>query len=223
LCRWALDSGAFTELSMHGRYRFSAEVYAEEAMFYADRVGLLDFAVIMDWMCEPFVTARTGLSVAEHQERTVASYLELTALAPSVRWVPVVQGYSPEDYTNHLEMYSSAGIDLASLRLVGLGSVCRRQHTAAIECVVRHLYSCGLSLHAFGAKTIGLCRFADAVESADSAAWSFAARKRPPLPNCRHGVHGRGNCANCPHYALAWRSRLLASLPSPGDELPALP
>jgi hypothetical protein len=29
----------------------------------------------MDWMCEPFMLAKTGLSVREHQQRTVTNYL----------------------------------------------------------------------------------------------------------------------------------------------------
>ena len=40
-------------------------------------------------------------------------------------------------------------------------------------------------------------------------AWSFAARRQPPLPGCelRHI-----NCANCPRYALTWHAKVCASL-----------
>ena len=70
-CRWALDSGGFTELSLHGRWVTPAEDYAAAVTGYAARIGGLDFAAPQDWMCEPFMTARTGLSVAEHLHRTV--------------------------------------------------------------------------------------------------------------------------------------------------------
>ena len=45
-------------------------------------------------MCEPFMLAKTGLTVAEHQARTVANYLELRSLAPELPFVPVLQGWS---------------------------------------------------------------------------------------------------------------------------------
>lgn len=56
----------------------------------------------------------------------------------------------------------------------------------------------------------GLERFAHLLDSADSLAWSFAARCEPRLPNCQ----GHKNCANCARYALAWRGELLAQVAS---------
>jgi hypothetical protein len=76
----ALDSGGFTELSMHGRWITTASQYAEAVATYADRIGGLDFAAPMDWMCEPFMTELTGLTVREHQDRTVAFTDLLSAL-----------------------------------------------------------------------------------------------------------------------------------------------
>ena len=34
-CRWALDSGGFTELNLHGRWQTSPRQYAAEASRYA--------------------------------------------------------------------------------------------------------------------------------------------------------------------------------------------
>ena len=39
-------------------------------------------------------------------------------------------------------------------------------------------------------------------------AWSIAARRELPLPDC----HGHINCANCPRYALTWRTRVLDTI-----------
>ena len=97
-CRWALDWGGFTELSLHGRWVTSAAAYADAADRYSRQLGGLDFAAPQDWMCEPAIVARTGLSVLEHQERSVASYLELRALAPHLPVIPVVQGWHLADY-----------------------------------------------------------------------------------------------------------------------------
>lgn len=198
----AVDSGRFTECS-RGEPPWPPRWYASEVLRWTESVGLT-WAVIQDWMCEPFILAKTGLTVLEHQRRTVDSYMMLRRLAPEVHWVPVLQGWRYEDYLDHLGQYASAGVDLALLPLVGLGSVCRRQATGEAEHIVRGLASRGLRLHGFGFKLSGLARVADVMVSADSMAWSFAARRRPPLPGHRHK-----NCANCLEYAIGWRSRAL--------------
>lgn len=94
------------------------------------------------------------------------------------------------------QVFHRAGVDLAAEPLVGLGSVCRRQATAEIERIVTTLAGQGLRLHGFGVKTAGLGRYGWAPHSADSLAWSYAARREPALPGHRHK-----NCANCltPH------------------------
>ncbi len=201
---YAIDSGAFTELRKHGRWTVPAEVYAREVVAWSAQVGRPDFAAIQDWMCEPFMLERTGRTVAYHQAATVASYLELRELAPSVNWLPVLQGYRLCEYLLHVNAYARAGVDLTKLPLVGLGSVCRRQATGEIRLIATSLHSRGLKLHGFGVKTLGLALYADKLASADSLAWSYDARNGRPLPRCSHR-----NCANCIHYALLWRARLL--------------
>lgn len=209
LAPWALDSGGFTELTMHGRWTLPAVDYVAEVRQYRDAVGRMQWAAIQDWMCEPWMLTKTGLTVDEHQRRTVDSYVELLTLAPEVPWAPVLQGWAPEDYFRHLEMYAAQGFDLASLPIVGVGSVCRRQHTEEAEGFIRKLAGLGLRLHGFGFKVKGLERVADVLASSDSLAWSFAARRAPPLPGCVSHI----NCANCERYALRWLDHLHARLP----------
>ncbi len=74
-CEWALDSGGFTELALHGAWRTSAAEYVEAVARYSEEIGRLQWAAPMDWMCEPSMLSSTGLTVREHQERTVANYL----------------------------------------------------------------------------------------------------------------------------------------------------
>lgn len=204
---WALDSGAFSEIAQHGRFTTSPASYAAAVDRYAAEIGRMSWAAIQDWMCEPFMTARTGLTVVEHQTRTVASYLELTTLAPHLPWVPVIQGFTAGEYLACTERYTAAGVDLRSLPLVGLGSVCRRQATTEIAALVQELAGAGLRLHGFGVKTGGLGRYGHLLASADSMAWSFTARREPALPGCTHS-----NCANCLRYALGWRAELACTL-----------
>jgi len=226
---WALDSGGFTELSTHGTWAHgpTPTQYAARVRRYRDTIGHLTWAAPQDWMCEPFITAKTGLTVAEHQARTVGNLLDLRATAPDLPWVPVLQGFTVGDYLACLDRYSAAGIGLGTEPLVGLGSVCRRQATGQVHEIVTQLRHAGIGrLHGFGVKTTGLLRYGHLLASADSLAWSFAARRRPALPGCRARHR---SCANCPTYALAWRTRLLTRLrscaiqPTLFDPMPADP
>ncbi|MBK9181460.1 MAG: hypothetical protein IPM45_18265 [Acidimicrobiales bacterium] len=205
---WALDSGGFTELSRYGTWRTDAMTYSTEVRRWSAGVGKMAWAAAQDWMCEPAILAKTGFTVAEHQRQTVANYLLLRQLAPDLPWLPVVQGWSIADYLRCVDLYGERGVDLRTLPLVGLGSVCRRQDTAEVAEIVHALHSLGLRLHGFGVKAGGLRRAGRWLVSADSMAWSFAARRSPPLPGCRHAT-----CANCLRYALRWRAALLDSLP----------
>lgn len=89
---WALDSGGFSELALASTWTLSAGEYVCEVRRYSSEIGRLEWAAIQDWMCEPGMLRRTGLSIAEHQVRTISSYEELLQLAPGLPWVPVLQG-----------------------------------------------------------------------------------------------------------------------------------
>jgi hypothetical protein len=209
---WALDSGGFTELSRYGTWDHGPAVrhYAAQIRRYRDEIGHLAWAAPQDWMCEPAITARTGLSVTEHQRRTITSVLTLRDADPSLPVIPVLQGWTVSDYLRCADAYQHAGIDLAAEPLVGLGSVCRRQATTAIDLIIRALHAHGVTrLHGFGVKLHGLVNCGYLLTSADSMAWSFAARHQSPLPGCelRHI-----NCANCIRYALTWYAKVCASL-----------
>lgn len=205
---WALDSGGFTELQMHGRWTVTAEQYAAEVRRFRDEIGNLEWAAPQDWMCEPHMLRRTGLTIEEHQRRTVENFLELRRLAPDVPWAPVLQGWTLDDYLRHVAMYEAAGVDLRAEPIVGVGSVCRRQHTKEALHIFRALHALGLRLHGFGVKTAGIAELAPYLVSADSLAWSFNARKRAPLPECS----GHKNCANCWRWARRWLDHVLSKV-----------
>lgn len=213
---WALDSGGFSELSQHGRWTVGPEQYADETRRWFDRIGGMDWAAIQDWMCEPFILEKTGLTIREHQQRTVDSYLRLTALAPELPWVPVLQGWSEHDYLDCWRLYESNGVSLATSFLVGLGSVCRRQGTREATRIVAALACHGLRLHLFGFKLRGLRKCANLAISADSLAWSFRARQawcRERKRLC--GFEHKGGCANCADWAVKWRERKVLPLLGP--------
>lgn len=222
--RWAKDSGGFSELSIHGRWVVCHREYASRTAREAEEIGGLDWAAPQDWMCEPQILAKTGLSVEEHQRRTVRSLLELRNLTDKVHWIPVLQGWTASDYLRCVDLYHEAGIDLTVEPLVGLGSVCRRQSTKMAASLIDDLGRT-LRLHGFGFKMQGLRASAHVLAASDSLAWSFDARRSAPLighdqPGPARRT-GHINCANCIDYALRWRSRLLESLrSSPQLDLP---
>lgn len=203
---WALDSGGFSELSMYGKWETGPDEYIEEVRKWHGW-GRMAWAAAQDWMCEPVILQKTGKSVKDHQILTIDNYLYLKGNAPEIPWTPVIQGWEPSQYEEHVKMYSSVGVDLTKNKLVGIGSVCRRQHTFEIECLIKKLHSQGLKLHGFGFKLLGLKKVADYLESADSLAWSFAGRRSPPLEGHKHK-----NCANCKDFALLWRNKLMQTL-----------
>lgn len=204
---WALDSGAFTELLTYGEWRFRPRQYLEFIDRVWDEVGNMNWAAPMDWMCEPFMLAKTGLPVQEHIRRTVINYVGLKESRPWFPFIPVLQGYHRDDYMRCMDMYYRYRVQLHELPLVGVGSVCRRQAMPEIASMLREISSAGIRLHAFGFKMEGVARCSDFLESCDSMAWSFNAR-RLQRRWCKNGKHK--NCANCLEYALDWRRRLLA-------------
>lgn len=225
---WALDSGGFSELSMFGEWQTDPGEYVYYVDRYDREIGNLDWAAPQDWMCEPWIVAKTGRTVREHQELTVENFVQLLRLWDGMQaqylrpidqhscpFMPVLQGWSLTDYWTCVDLYAQAGIRLADYPLVGIGSVCRRQATGEIETIVRSLGAV-LPLHGFGMKIEGIARSARWLTSADSMAWSVAGRRE------RGCATGHASEANCKRYALAWRDRVVRAADTSAVEQPAL-
>ena len=186
--RWLMDSGAFTEITQHGQHRTPVATYAASIVRWS-RCGTLEGAAVQDWMCEDFVLARTGLSVPEHQRLTTENYHALRQLVPSPLYVmPVLQGYQPADYVAHVEAYGPA---LTPGMWVGVGSVCKRNAAPdAVAGVLRAIKAVrpDLRLHGYGLKitALGDATVRDLLQSADSMAWSYHARKHRRNSNAPH-------------------------------------
>lgn len=201
---WIMDSGAFSTIQQHGGYPHPVSEYAAQIKRWSTCGNLLA-AVAQDYMCEAAMLAITGLTIPEHQRLTVERYDALLACdTGGVPIMPVLQGYAPEDYVAHIRMY---GDRLKPGMWVGVGSVCKRNgKVSAIEavlCAVKRERP-DLRLHGFGLKTTalssGLVR--DLLETADSMAWSYAARRE-------------GRNANDWREAKAWTERIVGQSPQP--------
>lgn len=193
-----IDSGAFVELEKWGRYRHSVAEYADELRrLHEHGVVRITAAVAQDYMCEPFMLAKTGLTVEEHQRLTIERYDALLAYGLPFPVLPVLQGYAPADYVRHVRQY---GDRLKPGMWVGVGSVCKRnsqpEQIVAVLWAIRAARP-DLRLHGFGVKLTALMHAGvrAMLYSADSMAWSFAARKR-------------GRNGNDPAEALAFVRRV---------------
>ncbi len=190
--RLIVDSGAFTELEKYGTYRHSVDEYAAQ-LYRLHTSGAADImgAVAQDYMCEPFMLKKTGLTVEEHQRLTIERYdALLVALAkfggmPPFPILPVIQGYTPEDYARHVRAY---GDRLTPGMWVGVGSVCKRQgDPELVATVLQSVLSVrsDLRLHGFGVKITSLRdkRVRELLYTADSMAWSDHERWNKGNPN----------------------------------------
>lgn len=227
-----LDSGGFTELKEHGRWRLTAAQYVTEVRHQLEQLGRDAVVAIaqQDWMCETvvidgghtkdgrFAGTRTLLDperrlsldemVLQHQRLTVANFVELRRLAPDLPIFPVLQGQSLQQYLRHLAMFLAVGVRVGDEPLVGLGSVCRRQGTQETAHLVRALAAYGLRLHGFGVGARGLSLYGTQVASIDSNAFSYHGRRQGLCP------HGAVKWeTNCPVNAREWWRRAGARLP----------
>jgi hypothetical protein len=183
-----IDSGAFTKLAKHGHYPEPVEVYAGQLhRLHTEGVVNITIAATQDYMCEPFMLEKTGLTLLDHQRLTIERFDDLrAALAvafdgpPPFALMPVLQGSSPEDYVRHLRDY---GARIEASAWVGVGSVCKRQGApGGIEALLRAIKTerPDIRLHGFGVKLTALKNAAvrELLDTADSMAWSFSARKQ---------------------------------------------
>jgi len=209
-----LDSGGFTELKTHGRWRQTAADYLVEVRAILAELGPDRVVAIapQDWMCEDevinggrtkdgvFVGTRQLLDpqhrltldemVHEHQRLTTDNFVQLRLLAPDLPIFPVLQGKTKGQYIRHTGMYLAAGVGFNDEPVVGLGSVCRRQGTQEVAEIVRAL--AGIRLHGFGVGLEGLSRYGHLLVSVDSNAWSY---------------HGRRGVGRCPHGVVTWETK----------------
>lgn len=175
---WIMDSQAFRTIDLYGGYPHPVEEYAAQIKRWKSCGNLLA-AVTQDYMCEAFMLEKTGLTIPDHQRLTIERYDSLLACDTGVYIMPVLQGYAPEDYVSHIRQY---GERLAHGAWVGVGSVCKRNGDprAILDVLIAiKTERPDLRLHGFGLKTIALANgtIRRLLHTADSMAWSFAARK----------------------------------------------
>lgn len=195
--KWIMDSGAFTQIASPP-HRFKMDVYEYAKMIKRfSTCGELECAITQDYMCEPNVREDTNRTIARNQRDSVARYFELVQAVRSIGCntpiMPVLQGWEPEDYTAHLDMYCkewrTRHYDLARrfdrrIRPIeiperfGLGTMCKRNgHPDKVVEILDEIspYLKGFKVHALGLKKTACAdsRVARMIYSSDSQANHF--------------------------------------------------
>ncbi len=214
---WLMDSGAFTQVALRGGYDHGPKTYAALVRRYA-ATGLVA-ACTQDYMVEDLALRATGLKVARHQQLTLDRFDAIREAGTGrVYLMPVLQGREPDDYRRHLEAY---GGRIGRDAWVGVGSVCKRQGDPAATAAILQAILAerpDLRLHGFGCKTTSLLdpRVRAQLATADSMAWSFAARFEGRDPNswveAGRFALGVGGCPEAVARLLAragWRTTSL--------------
>lgn len=198
---WMLDSGAFSQIANHGEFTMSVEQYAKLIKRYENH-GNLTCAVAQDYMCEPVILEKTGKSVRQHQKLSTRRYFhllkELRKIGSKAKLMPVLQGWEPEDYLEHLDMYNkvwahrrrkagyayyfNSNWSVPEIpEYIGLGTMCKRNGNPGeiegiLDLVLPKLID--YKVHLFGVKKTA-CKVAnirDRIHSADSMAYDFHLR-----------------------------------------------
>ena len=198
---WIMDSGGFTMIAKHGMYTIGEDDYID----CINRHNA-NMAFCQDWMCEPFMLSKTGLTVKDHQRLTLCSYVSMASKCDKTR--PVLQGWLLDDYKRHIDAHEKAGVDMK--QLFGVGTVCSRNSDPNviynIISGIKEHYP-GIQLHGFGVKSDALVAVKNLLTSADSMAWSSRGRRMKMCPDC-----GLNSCGNCLEFALLWRKKILYSI-----------
>lgn len=203
-----MDSGAFSEISINGKYTYSVDEYLGFVQLHQPSLFFN-----MDYMCEPFVLAKTGLTVKQHQQMTVDNQIKIMDRLDKYdikgQFAGCIQGWKVEDYLTMIDQLKAHGL---ITHRMGVGSICRRNSEndiiKVLEAVKHELPS--VDLHAFGAKNkiLSFPPVHDYVYSSDSMGWSYDGRRvdKKPCAQCyRHCL----NCANCHTYMMMWYNRLM--------------
>lgn len=198
-----IDSGSFT-IHDTGQAFDPPAVYVQRIQRYQREVGNVVAVATYGRMCEPYILDKTGSTVERNQELTVESYCTLLQLAPEVPWLPEIQGWEERDYHRCVDLYEAAGVDLTTLPVVGVGTVCRREGTVEARRIVAGIAARGIRVHGFGVKSPQTLDHT--FTSADSFAWSYGARRR--TRHCPHGIVRWER--NCPEFLRSWRDNILA-------------
>ncbi len=174
-----LDSGAQQFFSkFRDRYPYTPARYLDFAVnvVKADLIATLDLPL-------DILTPR-GLPVAEGIRKTVEYGVEVVSLAEKLgvlgRVVPVLQGFDdPSQWLESLDLYKQHGITPQKFGLWGVGSICMMRSPKLVERVLSAVRKAlgNAKIHVFGISLNALRRVYPLIDSYDTSAWVYWAKK----------------------------------------------
>lgn len=176
--KW-LDCGGFTALNNYNDYPFSV-------VNYANLIARLrpDYYATMDYPCEPEISRSLSLMTnGDRIKTTVENAVKLSEYEKQLPgiMVPIIQGYTLEEYLHCLHLHGRAG----TIRdYMAVGSMCRRISNDELSKLIPGIYyaaqKAGCSkLHFFGLKlSAALEPYHDMIWSRDSAVIFMSASKK---------------------------------------------
>jgi len=175
-----LDSGAQQFFAKFKGYTYPYGV--RDYLDFAIKAGA-DLVATLDLPLDILVPR--GLPVGEGVKKTVELGVEVVAAAEErgaeERVVPVLQGYDhPSQWLESLDLYKQHGIMPQRFRVWGIGSLCMSRSvrlTRAVLKEVRRALGDDVIIHVFGLSLDQLRAVYDLVDSYDTSAWVYWAKK----------------------------------------------
>lgn len=174
--RIILDSGCFSFFSRYAEYPFELQTFLDLAYHVREQSPLYR-VVTLDYPCEPEINRKQHSTNEERIARTVERAIECIDADSSLSWLPVIQGYSIQEYLACIDLYREQGVES---EFWAIGSICSRkgQPYKVREIICRIKEALGdVRLHAFGLSLLYLQdpQIFGALFSSDSAAWNWGA------------------------------------------------
>ncbi len=174
-----LDSGGFSLLNKYGDYPYSIKEYVEWIKKTNEaNDGKVILAATRDYPCEPEIARKIGLmSNLDRIKRTVEQTKKCMKhdISPA-RWMPVLQGYSCQEYLTCYQMFYDAEI---LMDYIAIGSMCKRNDVSEIQKIIKrikHGYSGKIHLFGLARNAINDKFLFDVVDSCDTIAYTWGCK-----------------------------------------------
>jgi hypothetical protein len=174
-----LDSGA---QQFYAKFRDSYPYTPAQYLDFALSAVGADLIATLDLPLDILVPR--GLPIAEGVRRTVELGVEVVAHAERLgalgRVVPVLQGFDdPSQWLESLDLYKEHGITPQRFKLWGVGSICMMRSPRAVEEVLSAVRRAlgDAEMHVFGISMNALRRVFPLIDSYDTSAWVYWAKK----------------------------------------------
>jgi len=171
--RLFIDSGGFSAFTRFAEYPYTVEEYITFIHQQIDRGLPVERVAIMDYPCEVSANRERYRTNTDRIDATIRNARRCIDGDRSMPWVPVIQGYTLDEYKDCWDKYQDIGI---TSDLWALGSVCARKKTGGIRRIITAVKEyTDANLHTFG-MTLNALRNPQvffSVYSSDSRAWSF--------------------------------------------------